>query len=97
VHGHVRPEIADTLATFLEDSDDDVRIVAIEGLAELGDPVRDRILEAFVQADDRPRIRRRILEIFAENGWDVKGFRPTIEAAMPDGFAITGKGVVKRR
>jgi HEAT repeat protein len=97
LHGHMRPEIARTLETFLEDTDDDVRIVAIEALAELGEPAREKILEAFVAGGDRPRIRRRVAELFADREWDVKGYRPTIEETLPDGFQLNAKGVVKRR
>ena len=97
VHGHVQGDLATTLEGFLDDSDDDVRIVAIEALMELGDSVRERILETFLAADDRPRIRRRIAELFSEKGWDVKGFRPAVEEALPDGFALTAKGVIRPR
>lgn len=97
VHGHVRPEIAPTLEDFLSDTDDDVRIAAIEGLAELGPSARETILEAWIAAEDRPRIRRRIAELFAELGWDVKGYRPTIEETLPEGFTLNARGVIRRR
>lgn len=97
VHGHVRPEIAPTLEGFLSDTDDDVRIAAIEGLAELGPSARETILEAWVASEDRPRIRRRIAELFADLGWDVKGYRPTIEETLPEGFTLSARGVVRRR
>jgi HEAT repeat protein len=97
LHGHVRPEVAATLEGFLSDTDDDVRIAAIEGLAELGETARETILEAWVASEDRPRIRRRVAELFADQGWDVKGYRPTIEETLPEGFALNARGVVKRR
>jgi len=97
VHEHVRPEIAETLEAFLGDTDDDVRIAAIEALTELGEPEREKIIEAFIAAEDRPRIRRRVAEIFADQGWDVKGYRPTIEESLPEGFTLNAKGVVRRR
>ena len=97
VHGHVRPQMVPMLEAFLEDSDDDVRIVAIEALVELGESVRETILRTFLASGDRARIRRRIAEIFAEQEWDVKGFRPAIEESLPEGFALSAKGVVRRR
>jgi HEAT repeat protein len=97
VHGHVREAITPTLGRFLSDTDDDVRIAAIEALVELGDTVRERLLDAYLEADDRPRIRRRIAEIFAEKGWDVKGYRPSMEDSLPEGFQLNAKGVVRRR
>ena len=85
------------LAGFLDDSDDDVRIVAIEALGEVGESVRENLLQAFLDTDDRPRIRIRIAELFADRGWAVKGFRPKIEESLPDGFGLNSKGVIRRR
>ena len=97
IHGHVTEEMIPILEGFLDDSDDDMRIVAIEGLAGLGEGVRESLLEAYLEDEDRPRIRRRIAEIFADQGWAVKGFRPKIEENLPEGFALNAKGIVKRR
>ncbi len=97
IQGHVTEEMSATLQTFLVDSDDDVRIVAIEALASLGQTVRERLLEVFLEAEDRPRIRRQIAEIFSDQEWPVKGFRPKIEETLPDGFALNAKGLIRRR
>ena len=48
---------------FLSDDDDDVRIAAIDAISEVGEDMREPLLEAFLEADDRPRIRIKILEI----------------------------------
>jgi HEAT repeat protein len=97
VRGHVTPEIASVLRRFLSDDDDDVRIAAIEAIAEAGDQMREPLLEAFIEADDRPRIRIKIAEIFSELEWPVRGYRPRIEETLPDGFILTSKGVIRRR
>ena len=96
VQGYVTPEMGATLAGFLEDADDDVRIVAIEALAELGEQFREPLLQTFLDVEDRPRIRRRIAELFADHGWDVKGYRPRMEETLPEGFALNAKGVIRR-
>src|SRR5207247_3317897 len=62
MRGHVTPEIANVLRQFLADDDDDVRISAIEAISEVGEQVREPLLEAFLAANDRPRIRIRIAE-----------------------------------
>lgn len=97
VHGLVTPEIATTIRKFLKDDDDDVRIAAIHALAELGEPMRELLLEAYVDSEDRPRIRIAICEVFADHEWPVKGFRPKIEESLPDGFHLTSKGLIRRR
>jgi HEAT repeat protein len=97
IQGHVTEEMSSTLRIFLNDSDDDVRIVAIDALASLGESVREPLLEVFLEAEERPRIRRRIAEILTDQEWPVKGFRPKIEESLPDGFALNAKGLIKRR
>jgi HEAT repeat protein len=95
--GHVTPEIAAVLRQFLSDDDDDVRIAAIDAISEIGEEMREPLLEAFLEAEDRPRIRIKIAEIFADHDWPVKGFRPKVEQTLPEGFHLTAKGVVRRR
>jgi HEAT repeat protein len=97
LHGHVTPAIAAVVRQLLSDDDDDVRIAAIEAIAETGEEMRETLLEAFLDASDRPRIRIRIAEIFSERDWPVKGYRPKIESALPDGFSINAKGLIRRR
>ena len=96
MHGYVTPEIAQTLKKSLQDDDDDVRIAAIDALAEVGEEMREPLLEAFVESEDRPRIRIRIAELLAEREWPVKGFRPKIESALPAGFNLNAKGFVRK-
>jgi len=97
MRGHVTPEIAQVLRQFLSDDDDDVRIAAIDALAEIGEDMREPLLEAFLETDDRPRIRIKIAETFADHDWPVKGYRPKVEQALPEGFHITSKGQIRRR
>jgi len=97
MRGHVSPEIATVLRRFLSDDDDDVRIAAIEAISEVGEEVREPLLEAFLEAGDRPRIRIKIAEMFADHEWPVRGYRPKIEETLPEGFHLTSKGVVRRR
>jgi HEAT repeat protein len=98
MHGHITPEIAAALKKSLEDDDDDVRIAAVHAVSEMGeDEAREILLQSFVSADDRPRIRIAIAEIFADHDWPVKGYRPTIEANLPEGFHITAKGHIRRK
>jgi HEAT repeat protein len=97
VHGLVTPEIATPIRKFLTDDDDDVRIAAIHALAELGEPMREPLLESYIDSEDRPRIRIAVCEVFADQEWPVKGFRPKIEESLPDGFHLTSKGLIRRR
>ena len=71
------------LRQFLSDRDDDVRLAAAEAISEVGEGVREPLLEAFLEADDPPRIRIKIAEIFAEKEWPVKGYRPKLKNGCP--------------
>jgi HEAT repeat protein len=97
MRGHVTPEIAEALREFLKDDDDDVRIAAAEAIAEVGESMRETLLEALIEAEDRPRIRIKIAEIFAEHEWPVKGYRPKVEEVLPPGFLLNSKGLIRRR
>jgi hypothetical protein len=90
--------LRDTVAGFLEDEDDDVCIAAVDYLARYGDePVREFLLQTFLAAEFRPRVRGRILEQFCDHDWPVKGFRKKIEEAISDPYYLTAKGTVRRR
>src|SRR5215471_3210524 len=97
MHGHITPEIAKTLRKSLEDDDDDVAIAAMQAIAELGEDVREPLLELFIRADDRPRIRIAVAELCADREWPVKGYRPSVEAALPGEFHLTAKGFIRRK
>src|SRR5262245_5613214 len=45
MRGHVTPEIAAVLKQFLTDDDDDVRIAAADAIAEVGEEMRESLLE----------------------------------------------------
>lgn len=91
------PELEQTVRLFLEDEDDDVRLAAVEYMLDRPeDPARQWILETYLNSADRPRIQNQILMCLAENGWTVRGYRPVIEASLPDTFALTREGRVRR-
>lgn len=90
--------VADTVERFIDDDDDDVSIAAIDYLARSGDEaVREKLLEAYLAAEHRPRVRGRILDHFCELGWPVRGYRKKMEEAVELPYYLTGKGIVKRR
>ncbi len=82
----------------LSDEDDDVCIAAVDFLARNGGEVeRERLLNTFLEAEARPRVRGRILDHFLERDWPVKGYRKRVEEAIQEPFYLTAKGTVKRR
>jgi HEAT repeat protein len=92
------PQVRDTILGTLEDDNDDVCIAAADYLARNGDDeVRERLLEVYLAAESRPRVRGAILGQFCEREWPVKGYRKRVEETITEPFYMTSKGTVKRR
>jgi hypothetical protein len=92
------PLVSETVIRSLEDEDDDVCIAAIDYLARNGDEtIRERLIQLFLEADARPRVRGRILNHFCEMEWPVKGYRKKMEEAIELPFYLTSRGTVKRK
>ncbi len=90
--------VREAVMRFLEDEDDDVCIAATDYLARNGDEeVREHLLQTFLNAEARPRVRGRILDHFCDREWPVKGYRKKVEEALQMPFYLTAKGTVKRR
>ena len=92
------PEIMGMVGRFVEDEDDDVCIAAIDCLARCDDEaVREKLIQLFFETESRPRVRGRILDLFQEKEWPVKGYRKRMEQVIELPFYLTSKGLVKRR
>ncbi len=91
-------QVKETALKFLEDEDDDVCIAAADYLARSGDEaVREKLIQIFLDAEGRPRVRGRILDHLCTREWPVKGFRKKMEEVITEPFYLTSKGTVKRR
>jgi HEAT repeat protein len=91
------PELEETVRLFLDDEDDDVRLEAIEYLMRRPEEdSRKWILETYLKSEDRPRIQNQILDRLVEKGWTVRGYRPAVEASLPEAFTLTREGRVRR-
>lgn len=90
--------VRDSILKFLEDEDDDVCITAADYLSRNGDEeIRERLIQAFLKSESRPRVRGHILDLFCDREWPVKGYRKVVEEAILEPFYLTSKGTVKRR
>ena len=100
VLGEPSKELGETVSLYLEETDDDVQIAALdflfEGSNEAAPANRGKILECFLAAEDRLRVRHHILDRLLEKRWSVKGYRPRMEAALPPGYSLSRDGRVKR-
>jgi len=88
------------LVPYLEDMDEGVRFTTVESLIKQKNETvsREPLLKHFVKPEEESgRIKIRIAEGFADLGWEVKGFRGTVEKLLGDGFYVDGKGHIKRK
>ncbi|MBI4445964.1 MAG: hypothetical protein HY645_08630 [Acidobacteria bacterium] len=97
LEGTTSAELSQTIKLFLQDPDDDVCIAAVDYLLHRPEEEsREAVLRCYLESEDRPRVRNFILELFAEKGWTVRGFRPRIEETLPPGYLLTRDGTIKK-
>ena len=95
-------EVIGRLLPFLKDPNDDVVLGAMESLTRhpLPEPaaekIRDVFLAVWTDEEEKPRLKRRLAELFKDLRWKVTGFRSRVEEQLPEGFYIDKKGFVKK-
>jgi HEAT repeat protein len=97
---HKSNEITPVVLPFLEDMDDEVQIAAAEVIVRQQDPVgRESLIQHFLKAHEgsNARVREALAGLLADSPWDVKGFTPKVEAALPDAYKLDSKGKVLRK
>jgi len=97
---HKSPEIAPAVLPFLDDMDDEVQIAAAEVIVRQQDPVgREPLIQHFLKAHEgsNARVREALAGLLADSGWDVKGYTPKVEAALPQGYKLDSRGKLARK
>ena len=85
---------------FLEDMDDEVQIAAAEVIVKQQHPAgREPLIQQFLRAHEgsNARVREALSGLLADSGWDVKGYTPKVEAALPQGYKLDSRGKVLRK
>jgi hypothetical protein len=97
---HKSSDIAPAVLPFLDDMDDEVQIAAAEVITRQQDPGgREPLILHFLKANEasNARVREALAGLLADSGWDVKGYTPKVEAALPPGYKLDSKGRVVRK
>jgi hypothetical protein len=90
--------ISPVAVRFLEDVHETARFHAVGTVLHQEDAATHReALAKVLLSEESVRIKVRILEAFAERGWDVGAAREKIQKALPPGFALDAKGVPSKR
>jgi HEAT repeat protein len=96
------PRGAAALAPYLEDMDEGVRFTTVEALLhhKLAEVAREPLCTLLTnEKEESRRIKKRIIDGFADLGWDVKGWSGTVEKMLPDllpGARLDNHGRIKR-
>ena len=100
---HSDPRAAKALVPYLTDMDEGVRFVTVEALLRHKDveSAREPLLQLLTnEKEESRRIKKRIVDGFADLGWDVKGFSGTVEKMLADllpGARLDNHGKIKRK
>lgn len=96
------PRAAKALVQYLEDMDETVRFNTVEALLHQKDEEagREPLLKLLTnEKEESRRIKIRILDGFAELGWNTHGYKGTVEKLCEEigrGHSIDGKGRVRK-
>jgi len=97
---HRSPDIAPAVLPFLDDMDDEVQIAAAEVIVKQQHPAgREPLIQHFLKAHEasNARVREALSGLLADSGWDVKGYTPKVETALPQGYKLDSRGRVLRK
>jgi len=91
------PRTAAAVERFLTDASETVRFHAAGALLAQAEAAshREALLRCFC-AEESVRVRNRILDGFAAAGWDVGEMAAQVNARLPGGYSLDGKGVPRR-
>lgn len=92
------PRIAAAAVRFLEDANETARFHAAGAVLAQADvdAHRDALVRA-LPGEESVRVKGRVLEAFAQRGWDVSAARPALDKALPPGWGLDTAGVPTRR
>jgi hypothetical protein len=97
------PRIPGAVARFVEDANETARFHAVGALFAQGEAAAEAraAMTAQLPKEESVRVRAKILEGFAERGWDVavstKEERAAMERRLPAGFTLDKNGVPRKK
>lgn len=91
-------KLGQALVRMLSDENEPVRYNVVEALLRMDyEPAREALLERLVDEDESRRVTTRILEKLIETDWPVTGYKAKVEEMLPEGYALTRAGTIRRR
>lgn len=98
LEGKSDPRVGEVAIPFLQDSFDDVKLVAIKVLASnKHEPAREPLLELLTGEETARRVQTAVLQALADTGLGVQGYREKVEKLATDPYSVDRAGTVKKR
>lgn len=92
------PRVREKLLAYLKDENEELRVHAIEGLAEMGrEEMGDLLVERLLDDGETQRLKTAILNLLIEKKWKLKGHKENLRKVIPATFWIDDVGVIHRR
>lgn len=92
------PRIAAAVVRFFEDVNETARFHAVGAvLAQSDGDVHREAAARLLPTEESVRVKARVLERFAERGWDLGAARPAMEKQPPPGWSVASSGIPARR
>ncbi len=92
------PRVQDVLVSFLSDENEEFRVQALEGLADLGtEESGDLLVERLLDEDETQRVKTAVLNLLVERKWKVRKQKEAIRKVIPEAFWIDDVGTIHHR
>lgn len=92
------PRVREMLERFLSEDNEELRVHAIEGLADLGrDEMGDTLVERLLDENETQRVKTAVLNLLIEKKWKIKRHKESIRKVIPAAFWIDDVGVIHQR
>ncbi len=90
--------VRERLLGLLSDDNEELRVHALEGLADLGQEEMGNVLvDRLLDDSETQRVRTAILNLLVEKSWKLKHRKDQLRKVIPEGFWVDDVGVIHRR
>lgn len=95
---HQSERLGRALLPMIEDANEEIRFLTVDAFLKWKSPfAAEAIMKRLAGEEESLRITSHILEHIVDMDWTVKGYRPKIEERLPEGYAVTRAGTIRRR
>ena len=92
------PRVRDRLLGFMDDENEELRVHALEGLADLAqEEMAPTFVARLIDEHETQRVKTAVLNLLIEKKWKIKGHKEQVRKVIPQTFWVDDVGVIHRR